>query len=228
MQHAEWCQEIQAHSGRRQEGGRLWYGRKALPSGPTEEFDEDCTTPLQDLSNSSPRYPEDREFTYADVDIDRLSARLGIKWQSSKLIPFRMEVPYLGFRWDLCSQKVHLPDAKKTKYLNAITEWGSKRTHDLLETQRLHGKLFHAALVIPAGRAHLTSMEAMLASFHNNPFIPHTPPRDTPDDLAWWQRQLSRIDIFAPILKPQPLIEHQAYSDASSGIGVAITIGRRW
>ena len=215
-------------TGRRQEGGCLWYGRKALPSGPMEEFDEDCTTPLQDLSNSSPRSPEDQEFTYADVDIDRLSACLGIKWQSSKLIPFRMEVPYLGFLWDLRSQKVHLLDAKKTKYLNAIAEWGSKRTRDLLETQRLHSKLFHAALVIPAGRAHLTSMEAMLASFHNNPFVLHTPPRDTLDDLAWWQRQLSWIDIFTPILKPQPLIEHRAYLDASSGVSMAITIGRQW
>ena len=227
-QQAEWCHEIQAHGGRRQEGSRLWYGGKTLPSGPAEEFDEDCSTPLQDLSNCSPRSPEDREFAYADADIDRISARLGIEWQASKSVPFGTEVPYLGFRWNLLSQKVYLPNEKKSKYLNAITEWGKKRTHDLLEAQQLHGKLLHAALVIPAGRAHLTSMEAMLASFHNSPFIPHTPPRDTPDDLAWWQAQLSRENIFAPILEPQPLIEHRAYSDASSGVGVAITIGARW
>ena len=123
---------------------------------------------------------------------------------------------------------MYLPDEKKTKYLAAIADWGSKRTHNLLEAQALYGKLFHVALVIPAGRAHLTSMEAMLASFSNSPFIPHTPPRDTPDDLAWWIHQLGRASISSPILKPQPLLERSAYSDASSGVGVAITIGSWW
>ena len=227
-QRAEWCREIQAHEGRMQKGGRLWYGGKALPSGPTEEFDEDCSAPLQDLAESSHRSPQDHDFAYADADIDKLSARLGIKWQASKSVPFGEEVPYLGFRWNLRSRKVYLPDEKKAKYLAAIAEWGGRRTHNLLEVQRLHGKLLHAALVIPAGRAHLTNLEAMLASFSGSPFVPHTPPRDTPDDLAWWQRQLGRAIIFAPIDEPQPLIEHSAYSDASSGVGVAITIGARW
>ena len=124
--------------------------------------------------------------------------------------------------------KVYIPDEKKAKYLAAIAEWGKKRTHNLLEAQQLHGKLLHAALVIPAGRAHLISMEAMLASFHNSPFVPHTPPRDTPDDLEWWRLQLSRASIFSPIIQPQPLIEHGAYSDASSGVGLVITCGSRW
>ena len=128
-------------------------------------------------------------------------------------------------------QEVHLPDEKKVKYLAAIAEWGSKHTHNLLEVQKLHSKLLHAALVIPAGRAHLTSMEAMLTSFGNNPFTPHTPPpppRDTPDDLACWQAQLRRASIFSPIPKPCPLVDHSAYSDASSGVSVAITIGPQW
>ena len=36
-QHTVWRQEIQANGGRRQEGSRLWYGGKALPSGLAEE-----------------------------------------------------------------------------------------------------------------------------------------------------------------------------------------------
>ena len=94
---AEWCSEIQINGGRRQEGSRLWYGGKALPSGASEEFDEDCSAPLRDLAPSSLRSPEDQLFAYADADIDRLSAHLGIQWQSSKSIPFGTEVPYLGF-----------------------------------------------------------------------------------------------------------------------------------
>ena len=227
-QRADWHCEVQTSGGRRQEGGRLWYGGKELPSGRAEEFDEDCSTSICDLSLSSPRSPDDREFTYADADIDELSSHLSIKWQSSKSIPFGEEVPYLGFRWNLRTQVVYLPEEKKVKYLAAIAEWRCRRTHNLIETQQLHGKLVHAALVIPAGRAHLTSLEAMLSSFNNRPFRPHTPPRGTPDDLSWWQRQLRRASIAITIPKPQPLIKRAAYSDASSGFGVAITVGERW
>jgi hypothetical protein len=227
-QRAQWQHEIQTLGGCRQEGSRLWYGGKALPCGSSEEFDEDCSTRLLDLVGVSSRLPTDREFTYADTDIDKLSVCLGIRWQTTKSVPFGTEVPYLGFCWDLHSQIVHLPDEKKARYLAAITEWGKKRTHNLLEVQKLYGKLLHTALVIPAGRVHLTNLEAMLASFNNSPFRPHTPPRDTPDDLAWWQRQLKRTNISIPIPRPQPLTEYRAYSDASSGVGVAITVGSRW
>ena len=227
-QRANWHHKVQTSGGRRQEGGRLWYGGKELPSGHAEEFDEDCSTSLCNLSLSSPRSPDDCEFTYADADIDELSSRLGIKWQSSKSIPFREEVPYLGFRWNLRTQVVYLLEETKVKYLVAIAEWRGKWAHNLIEMQQLHGKLVHAALVIPARRAHLTSLEAMLSSFNNRPFRPHTPPRGTPDDLSWWQRQLRRASITITIPKPHPLIEHAAYSDASSGFGVAITVGMRW
>ena len=225
---AEWCQEIQAQGGRRQEGSRLWYGGDALPSGATQEFDEDCRATLRNLANASPRTAEDQRFAYADVDIDKISARLGIKWEASKATPFGTQVPYLGFRWDLDTRVVHLLEGKKIKYLAAIAEWESRRTHNLLETQKLYGKLLHASLVVPAGRAYLTNLEAMLGAFNNNTFLPHTPPRDTPEDLAWWKRQLSRSDVSRPVPKPRPLIDHHAFSDASSSFGVAITIGPRW
>ena len=132
-QRAGWCNEICVQGGHRQDSSRLWYGGKTLPSGPTEEFDEDCSSPLKDLTSSSPRSLQDQEYSYADANIDNLLARLGIKWQASKTIPFGEEVPYLGFRWDLHVQKVFLPDEKKTKYLAAIADWGSKCTHNLLE-----------------------------------------------------------------------------------------------
>lgn len=227
-QRAEWHQEIQAHGGRRQDGSRLWYGGKSLPNDSTEEFDEDCSTELRDLAGSSPRSAADREFAYADADIDRLSAHLGIRWETSKSVPFGEKVPYLGFQWDLRSRVVHLPNEKKARYLAVIDEWKKKRTHDLLETQRLYGKLLHASLVIPAGRAHLTSLEAMLTAFNNNPFRPHTPPRSTPDDLDWWKHQLSQTVVSIPIPRPRSLTDYNAFSDASSGFGVAVTVGPRW
>ena len=99
---------------------------------------------------------------------------------------------------------------------------------NLLEVQQLYGKLLHASLVIPTGRAYLTSMETMLSLFHDSPFLPRTPPRDTPGDLEWWKHRLSHPVPPRPIPEPKPLIDYRAYSDVSSGFGVAITVGPRW
>ena len=223
-----WRQDIRAQGARRQTGGRLWYGGRDLPEGPPEEFDEDCSTSLVDMADSSPRPANDHAFSYADADIEKISAHLGIRWEPSKFVPFGTEVPYLGFRWDIRERRVHLLEEKKAKYLAAITEWEKKRTHDLLDTQRLYGKLLHATWVLPAGRAYLTNLETMLSLFNNGAFIPHSPPRDTAIDLRWWKLQLTRPDISRPIREPHRPSDYDAYSDASSRFGVAITIGRRW
>ena len=61
----------------------------------TEEFNEDCTMQLWDLANVSPRSTADREFTYANININSLSDHLGIKWETSKSSPFGEEVAYL-------------------------------------------------------------------------------------------------------------------------------------
>ena len=226
--HAQWKREISLQGGRKQDGGRLWYAGKDLPDGSPEEFDEDCSVPFRDLAESSPRGAEDQAFTYADADINALSDHLGIRWESSKAVPFGPEVPYLGFLWNLDARTVCLLEKKRAKYIAAIEKWEEKRAHNLLETQQLHGKLQHASLVILPGRAYLTSMEAMLATCHNHPFLPRTPPKDTPSDLRWWKQRLSQPNLPRPIPEPRPLINHEAYSDASSEVGIGITIGSRW
>jgi hypothetical protein len=123
---------------------------------------------------------------------------------------------------------VHLLKEKRSKYLLAILEWETKHMHNLLDTQKLYGKLLHTSLAIPAGRAYLTSLEAMLGSFTHSVFVPHSPPCDTPSNLQWWKQQLSHSDISKPIPKPQLPTDYEAYSDDSSGVGVAIMIGDKW
>ena len=225
---AQWSHEIGQQGGRKQDGGRLWYRGKNLPDGSPEEFDEDCSFPFQDLAGTSPRSAKDQCFSYADTDIDALSEYLGIRWEPSKFVPFGPEFPYLGFLWNLQTRTVCLLEKKRLKYVAAIEEWEEKSTHILSETQELHGKLQHASMVIYPGRAYVTSLEAMLASGHHRPFLPRTPPRDTASDLEWWKQRLSQPDHPRPIPEPKPLIDHRAYSDASSEFGIAITIGSRW
>ena len=170
-----------------------------MPNGRSEEFNEDMANPLQDLSGTSEHSPDDACFTYTDDDIDRLSNKLGIPWETSKTIPFGSTVFYLCFIWDLDTRIVTISVEKKLKYLNAIEEWEKKPTHALAEVQRLYGKLLHASLVVPARHAYLTNLESMLSGFNNCPFVPHTPPRNMPDDLKWWSKHLQ---------SPCPLKKH--------------------
>ena len=74
-------------------------------------------------------------------------------------------------------------------------KWEQRKKHNLLKVQKLYGKLLHTALVIPAGQAHLTSLEAMLTICSNSPFILCSPPRDMPDNLEWWKAQLHKPTI---------------------------------
>jgi len=199
-----------------------------MPNGRPEEFDKNMATPLRDLSHTSACSPNDALYTYTDNDIDDLSERLGIPWEVSKSIPFGSVVPYLSFIWDLDTRTVAVPAEKKLKYLSAIEEWEKKPTHALAEVQGLYGKLLHVSLVSPARRAYLTSLEAMLSGFNNSPFMPHTPPHSTPDDLKWWAKLLHSLSLSRDIPGPVPLTDLDVFSDASSGFGIGITIGNNW
>ena len=227
-QRLSWSQLVASNGGRIHEGSRIWYKGDTMPDGRPEEFDEDMATPLCDFSHASARSPDDAIFTYADQDIDLLSDELGIPWETSKTIPFRSIVPYLGFVWDLDARSVAIPAEKKLKYLDAIKEWEKKPTHALAEVQKLYGKLLHASLVVTAGRAYLTNLEAMLSGFNNSPFVPHTPPRDTSSDLKWWAQRLQCPTLSRNVPGPVPLTDLDAFSDASSGFGIGITIGEKW
>ena len=180
-----WCREIRENGGCVQDSSRIWYSGKTMPDGKPEEFDEDCHCVLQNLSGVLPGQNDaENNYSYNDFNIDLLSNHLGIKWENSKTIPWGFQTQFLGFLWNLENRTVSIPDTKKEKYLAAIEEWELLPTHSLLEVQRLHGKLLHVTLVAPEGRAYLTNLETMLATF-SRPFVPHTPPRNTKGDLEW-------------------------------------------
>jgi hypothetical protein len=219
---------ISTNGGKFHDGGRLWFKGELMPNDHHEEFDEDCSTPILNLSNQSPRSIEDAKFTYAMADIDQLSDELGIPWEITKDIPFSSEAPFIGFLWNLETYTVAIPDSKKTKYLNEIFLWEKKRTHDLKEVQKLYGKLLHACQVVPAGRAHLTSLEKFMGIFGDSVFMPRVAPRSTASDLFWWKKTLQQPTISRCIPGPNLVTDTAAYSDASSEIGIGIVIGARW
>lgn len=224
----QWAQDIEQNGGQKHDGGRLWFQGQLMPNGQPEEFDEDANFPLRDLSNSSPRSKEDQKYTYCMADVDNISNQLGIPWETEKDVPFQSTVPFIGLLWDLENRTVSIPGPKREKYLAAIFEWERHATHNLEEVQKLYGKLLHTCLVIPEGRAYLTNLETFMAIFHNSPFLPRHPPKFTAEDLRWWKSKLRNVSILRPIPTPTPIIDLLAYSDASSEIGIGITIGKGW
>ena len=223
-----WHGIILQNGSRLQSGSRFWYQGESLPDGSPAEFDEDAACPIADYSSLPNRSEVDSSFSYCDADINHISGQLGIPWEPSKTIPFSSSVPFLGFDWNLSDRTVALTDGKKSKYRAAIAEWLPNPTHDLEETQKLYGKLLHACLVLPAGRAYLTNLESLMASFSDNPFVLYHAPRHTAADLLWWLDVLLSPRLSRPIPGPSNVTDRHAFSDASSGFGISVVVGNKW
>ncbi|THH15554.1 hypothetical protein EUX98_g9445, partial [Antrodiella citrinella] len=224
----EWASVINENGGVQQEGGRLWYRGLSLPDGRVQHFDEDMSFPLRDLFDAHSCSIADAPFSYSMADINRVSATLGYPWQLSKDIPFCSDPVFIGFTWDLSTLTVALTTDKQKRYYQSILDWEAKATHNQEDVQKLYGKLLHAALIQPAGRAYLTGLERMLGVFHHSPFLPRTQPKGTAEDLRWWKRELACPTFSRLIPGPCAVTDCDAFSDASSGFGIGITIGNQW
>ena len=222
-----WHNEIN-QTGMRHTGSRIWYSGVSHEGGTLEEFSEDCFFPIKDLSTTSNRPIEDMAFTYGIVDIDRVSFELGIPWECSKDQPFASTTIYIGFLWDLDAHTVELSPSKIGKYANAIDEWLARLKHTLKNVQELYGKLLHAASLRTQGRAYLVGLESMLTTCAKRPFVPHRPNTGIEEDLKWWQKKILSGALIRPIFPPPPFVDLEAFSDASSGVGIGIVIRGRW
>ena len=209
-------------------GSRIWFKGMTRDNDLSDEHGEDCSRPIIDLSGTSPRSKHDSCFTYSIGDIDAVSAKLGIPWEPEKDQLFGPTTVYLGFLWNLEKRKVSLSEEKTRKYLLAISAWQTRRFHTLQDTRELYGKLLHACSVLPAGRAYLTGFERMLKVGADKPFVPHRPDKHIQEDLYWWTTALSSARAIRSIRAPSSFADIQAFSDASSQIGIRLVVGNRW
>jgi hypothetical protein len=209
------------------DGGRLWYGGRIFPDGTLNEHVEDNLFLCLDLSSHSPRSIKDSQYTYNFDDIDRLSSTLGIPWERSKDLPFASSTSYIGFLWDSESRTVSLSPKKRLKYSLSIDKWLLCPKHSLNDVQKLYGRLLHVCLVVPAGRAYITGLEAMLELGNARPFALYPPVKTVAEELSWWSTKLV-FSLSRPIPAPLILLDLHAFSDASSGFGIAIHIQGRW
>ena len=214
--------------GMHQLGSQIWFGGHIFDDGSIEEFNEDCSWPLKDLSDSSPRSDYNQLFSYCLTDIDDVSDRLGIIWEQEKDQPFASSTICIGFLWDVEHRTVSLSPSKVAKYLLAIHEWRQRRMHTLQDVRKLYGKLLHTCQVAKRGRAYLTSLENMLSVCGRQPLVPHCPSKCVEADLDWWSNLLQNGEAVRPIYPPTPYCNPLAFSDASSSIGIGIVIRQRW
>lgn len=210
------------------DGGRLWFKGAEWPDGSFEEFDDSCQHPIRALSASNQGPTPDDLFTYSLEHVDAISEKLGIPWQRSKDQPFGTSFTYLGFLWDLDNKQVSLTEHKQAKYCRAIEDWNRSARHTLEQTEKLHGKLLHATHIIPKGRAYLSGLERLMVTQRDKPHAALKPPRGTSFELDWWLHILSAPSPLRPIPAPVQVIDVDAFSDASSGTGLAVLVGQKW
>ena len=121
-----------------------------------------------------------------------------------------------------------LSQSKADKYVAAIDVWLSRATHVLQDILQLYGKLLHVAPLIPQERAYLTGFECMLAVCNAKPFMPHRPDKAISSNLLCWRMAITTGLVSFPISPPQTIIDHNAFSDASSSIGIAVVVSKCW
>lgn len=226
-----WCGVVGAGGGAKTARGRIWFEGEVGASGVVAELFEDCEFPLRDLrSGGGVGEGIEGDFLYGMEEVDAFSDEVGLQWERAKDQAFAQTGQYIGLVWDLGRRTVSLPQDKVTKYVAAIQTWEEKRTHSLLEVQQLYGRLLHAALVLPTGRSRLTGLESMLGLFNGRPFASLHPPASIRADLVWWADALRRPDLSRELgrMFPGRVVDCQAFSDASSGVGVGIVVGGRW
>lgn len=182
------------------------------------------TSSLCEISHQPLLDTTDAMYTYTIANIDSFSSLLGILWELSKDIQFTPSTPFIGCYWDLTNCMVMLLPKKHKKYLEAITSWEVAPCHTLQEVQGLYGKLLHTASVVVFSRAYLTRLETILRLFGDSPFIPHTPPRNTSNDIIWWKHTLTNPPPPRPTPGPCEVLDFGTFSDASSSTGIGIII----
>jgi hypothetical protein len=113
------CKSIIAQSGGelQQKCGHIWWGGVDFTEAGVERHAEDLRFPILELANGA---PPNAPFTYGMVDIDTISAQLGLPWGPGKTRKFVRANSYVGFVWDVQSKAVSITEEKHRRYLASI------------------------------------------------------------------------------------------------------------
>ncbi len=182
------------------------------------------------------RYPShtvNANFHY-DVSFEQICTifrELGWPLSTEKIRPFAPRVRYIGFDWDFPSRVVLLPEEKRRKFLERLTNWlDASRACGVSarDSEKLLGSLNHVANIFPHARSSLPSLHTFLASFHSaNNFITRRPTHQAVSDAQLWLELLSIPNAFRH-LEIRPMINLDVWVDASTEWGIALVVAGRW
>ncbi|KAB5587927.1 polyprotein [Ceratobasidium theobromae] len=174
--------------------------------------------------------PQSPTLLVTENDVYQFADELGWPWKRSKTKNFDSTFSYLGFTWDLQTRQVHIPEAKRSKYINRINEWLHSPSVSLLDTQKLIGSLVHCSLAIPDGRAHLSGLIKFNSAFPLDPrqsFRRFTKSIASITNANWWKNRLLHGPFGSDLSPPPPNLDIRIHTDASN-YGVGIVINNEW
>jgi hypothetical protein len=164
---------------------------------------------------------------------------LGWPISLEKLRDFCVTVRYIGFDWDFDLKLVSLPEEKRVKFLNRITDWLQDAVHhgvSIEQTEKLIGTLTHVSNIHRVGRSFLRATQSFLIKLHSisrhhneraTRFMHLRPSADSISDIAVWQELLTVPNASRSLLT-LPVLDPNIWVDASTDWGVAIVMSGRW
>jgi hypothetical protein len=181
-------------------------------------------------SPSSPPINEtNTSFSYDLSLVQQIANALGWSWKPSKTQPFGSTFRYLGFTWDLKAKSVHIPDGKRTKYIQKLDDWMGRENHSQKEAESLLGTLVHCSLAIPEGHPRLPAISKFITSFNGkSPFSCRTPNSTSTQDVQWWQESFRTPMPRSSIKPPPPPLETDIQVDASTSFGIGLVFNQEW
>ena len=157
---------------------------------------------------------------------------MGVPWHKEKgNSEFLYITNFIGFRWDLSSKHVSLPEEKRLKFHNRVRiflDCFTGHRCSLLDIQKIHGSLCHIAFVYIQGRSRLPSLSSFIASFMGDEFTRRYAPKSMITDLKWWLHILDIPFFYRKLLPWGPCQDLGLFVDASTSWGIGIVITGRW
>jgi hypothetical protein len=156
---------------------------------------------------------------------------LRVPWHLTKGQDFDFVVEYVGFLFDLLRRTVLLPERKRLKFRQRVSDFITRferQQAPLADVLRIIGSLSHLTYVYEHGPSYLPALSAFSATYKNS-HAELYPPRSVISDLKWWLAVLS-IPGFYRSLKPRgPLMDFGIWVDASTDWGIGIIWeNRQW
>jgi hypothetical protein len=223
-------ERIRKLGGEGNKGARRWWTGGPTPSGKIEEFAEELTYPIRDVSERGPaqRSDHDERFTYAACDIHHHAEQLSWVLGPEKRQPFGPRVEFTGLDWGVQARNVGIVENKRIKYIGVLEDFLGAKSVTLREVESVYGKLQHCTTVLPEGRAYLVSLSRDRAMYNGHEHARHHLSRSTRSDLDWWRSQLGRQIPPRPLPYATAVADPHAFSDTSSKVGIAIWINGWW